>query len=302
MWQAAPGLPLAYHRPLMLGSVPAHTSVRAPKPIARLAQIARMLTTVMGRALNSGLLLPLKVREQAAVPSTHNNYKMTRRSLTVLCLIAFSSSARAAEPPQYTFSPPPPGAIVQSRLVYLTGEAMHSQWRAVLSKGLVGSGNGTRFYQWFLSFYAIDGTVYHLKYRSPDAPVPFGRVTKAHGASLWFPVQDAKIAGAGELMGPGAQQLVLQSHEAAADCGTARVDVFFYGAAMQMVMRTLSVENSCSLSASVIHAHGDSLQLTGPFYAANAPLCCPTKERATATLRFNNGTWTEKPPYFKILK
>jgi hypothetical protein len=256
----------------------------------------------MGRALNSGLLLRLKVREQAVVPSTHNDCRMTRRSLTVLCLIALSSSVRAAEPPHFTFSPQPPGAIIQSQLLYLAGEGMHSQWRALLSKKLVGSGNGTPFYQWFLSFYAIDGTVYRLKYRSPDAPVPFGRVTKAHGASLWFPIQHAKIVGVGELMGPGAQQLVVQSDEAAADCGTARVDVFFYGSAMQMVMRTLSVENSCSLSASVIRAHGDSLQLTGPYYAANAPLCCPTKERATATLRFNNGTWTEQPRYFKILK
>jgi hypothetical protein len=228
---------------------------------------------------------------------------MLRWYSTVLCSIALCASVRAAEPPQYTFSPQPPGTIVQSQLVYLAGEGMHSQWRALLSKTLLGSGTGTPFYQWFLSFYAIDGTIYRLKYRSPDAPVPFSRVTKAHGAQLWFPVQDAKIAGTGELMGPGAQQLVVQSHEAAADCGTARVDVFFYGSAMQMVMTTLSVQNPCDLSATVIHgAHGNLLQLTGPYYAANAPLCCPTKPKATATLRFNNGTWTEQPLYFKILK
>jgi hypothetical protein len=226
---------------------------------------------------------------------------MTRWNLAVLGLIALCAPARAAEPLHYTLSPQPPGAIVQSQLVYLAGEGMHGQWRALLSKKLLGSGNGTPFYQWFLSLYAIDGTVYHLKYRSPDAAVPFSRVTKAHGASLWFPVQDAKIAGTGELMGPGAQQLVVQSHEAAADCGTARVDVFFFGSAMQMVMTTLSVENPCDLSASVIHgAHGDVLQLTGPYYAESAPRCCPTKPQATATLHFNNGTWTEQPPYFNI--
>jgi hypothetical protein len=159
------------------------------------------------------------------------------------------------------------------------------------------------FYQWFLSFYANDGAVYRLKYRSPNAAVPFSHVTKAHGASMWFPVQDAKIVGTGALMGSGAQQLVVQSHEAAADCGTARVDVFFYGSAMQAVMTTLSVENSCELSASLIHgAHGDVLQLTGPYYATNAPLCCPTKPKVTATLRFSNGSWIERPHYFKILK
>jgi hypothetical protein len=68
-------------------------------------------------------------------------------------------------------------------------------------------------------------------------------------------------------------------------------------------MTTLSVENFCDLAARVVHgAHGDTLQLTGPYYAANAPLCCPTKPRVTSTLRFNNGTWTEQPAYFKILK
>ena len=228
---------------------------------------------------------------------------MLRRHLAILCLVGLGAPARGAEPPHYTFSPEPPGTIVKSQLVYLAGEAMHSQWRAVLSKKLLGTGNGTRFYQWYLSFYAIDGTVYRLKYRSPNASVPFGQVAKAHGASLWFPVQDAKIIGAGEFMGAGAQQLVVQSHEAAADCGTARVDVFFFGSAMQRVMTTLSVQNPCDLSASVIRSgHGDTLQLTGPYYAANAPLCCPTKSKVTATLHFNNGAWTEQPQYFKILK
>ncbi|MBV8531802.1 MAG: hypothetical protein JO104_10825 [Candidatus Eremiobacteraeota bacterium] len=216
--------------------------------------------------------------------------------------LALCASARAAEP-AHTFAPQPPGTIVQSRLVYLAGETMHGQWRAVLSKKLLGTGNGTSFFQWFLSFYAIDDTVYRLKYRSPDSSVPFARVTKARGAPLWFPVQDAKIAGTGELMGPGAQQLVVQSHETVADCGMARVDVFYYGSAMQSVMTTLSVENPCDLTADVVHGvHGDVLQLTGPYYAPNASLCCPTKARVTSTLRFTNGTWTERPPYFKIVK
>lgn len=220
-----------------------------------------------------------------------------------LCSLGLCGLARAGEPPHYTFAPQPPGTIVQSQLVYLAGEAMHSQWRAVLSKKLLGSGNGRSFYQWFLSFYAIDDTVYRLKYRSPNSSVPFASVTKAQGAPLWFPVQAAKIAGTGELIGPGAQQLVVQSHETGADCGMARVDVFYYGSAMQSVMTTLSVENACDLTASVVHsAHGDVLQLTGPCYAANAPLCCPTKTRVTSTLRFNNGTWTEQPHYFKTLK
>ena len=228
---------------------------------------------------------------------------MIRWHLALLSLIALCASARAAVPSHYTFSPQPPGTVVQSQLVYLSGEAMHSQWRAVLSKKLLGSESGTSFHQWFLSFYSIDGTVYRLKYRSPDSPVPFDHVTKAHGAAMWFPLQNAKIVGTGEFMGAGSQQLVVQSHETGADCGTARVDVFYFGSAMQAVMTTLSVQNPCDLSASVVHgAHGDSLQLAGPYYSANAPLCCPTKPKATAVLRFNNGTWSEQPQYFKILK
>jgi hypothetical protein len=192
---------------------------------------------------------------------------------------------------------------VQSRLVYLAGEPMHGQWRAVLSKKFAGSANGTTFYQWYLSIYAIDGTVYRLKYRSPASAIPFDRVEKARGAALWLPVQEAKIVGTGEFMGPGSQQLVIQSHQAGADCGTARVDVFFFDAAMQTVMTTLSVENGCELTAAVNHgSDGDSLQLVGPYYAAKAPLCCPTKSKATALLRFHNGTWTEQPQYFKIVK
>ena len=146
-------------------------------------------------------------------PKSGANPLMKYWHVIALCSLGLCGSARAGEPPHYTFVPQPPGTIVQSQLVYLAGEAMHSQWRAVLSKKLLGTGNGTSFYQWFLSFYAIDDTVYRLKYRSPNSTKPFARVTKAQGAPLWFPVQAAKIAGTGELMGPGAQQLVVQSHE-----------------------------------------------------------------------------------------
>ncbi len=113
---------------------------------------------------------------------------------------------------------------------------------------------------------------------------------------------DATIAGSGEFMEAGVQQLVVVSHEVGADCGSARVDVFFDDAAMKMIMPTLSVENGCSLSAAVVHgAHGDALAVTGPYYSANAALCCPTKNKATAIFRFHNGTWTQTPRYFKVL-
>jgi len=229
--------------------------------------------------------------------------KYSRLSSFVLAaLVAFSVAAVAEEPPHYTFDPQPPGMVVQSRVVYLAGEAMHSQWRVVVSKSPVGYNGKQTFYQWYLSIYALDGTDYRLKYRSPNKPIPFTTVTKAHGADMWFPVADASIPGVGELMGPGAQQVVVSSLEAGADCGTARVDVLFFDAAMQMILPTLSVENGCNLQAKVIHdSSGMALQITGPYYGPNAALCCPTKPKATAIFRFHNGDWTQSPKYFKIL-
>ncbi|HTU69498.1 MAG TPA: hypothetical protein VMF11_04180 [Candidatus Baltobacteraceae bacterium] len=222
-------------------------------------------------------------------------------SLLVAALFVVCANAIAAEPPNYTYSPRPPGTIVQSKVVYLGGEAMHSQWRAVLSKKPVGTNGKESFYQWYLSIYAIDATVYRLKYQSPKNPVPFRAVEKAHGANLWFPVADGSIAGAGELMGPGAQQVVIVSHQMAADCGMARVDVFFAGAAMNAVMPTLSIENPCDLSAKIVKdAQGTALAVTGPYYGPDAPMCCPTKPKATAIFRMTSKGWTQTPRYFKV--
>ncbi len=225
-------------------------------------------------------------------------------AITLAAVFVFATTALAAEPPRYTYSSQPPGAIVQSQVFYPAGEAMHSQWRAVLSRKALGNDGKTRtFYQWYLSIYAIDGTVYRLKYRSPKNPIPFATVERASGATLWFPIQDGSIAGVGELMGPGAQQVVITSHQMGADCGSARVDVLFQDAAMQMIMPTLSVENYCSLSAKIVHdAQGYALAVTGPYYAKNAPTCCPTKSKVTAIFRFTSKGWTQTPKYFEVLK
>ena len=225
-------------------------------------------------------------------------------TLILAALFALTATAFAEEPRNYTYSPQPPGTIVQSTVVYLAGEAMHSQWRAVISKALVGRDGSRPFYQWYLSIYQIDGTVYHLKYRSPKNPVPFDTVARAHGANMWFPVQEGSIAGTGELMGnDGVQQVVVASHATGADCGMGRIDVLFQDAAMQMIMPTLTIENYCDLSAKVVtDSHGTVLAVTGPYYAPNAALCCPTKPKVTAIFRFTSKGWTQTPRYFKVLK
>jgi hypothetical protein len=231
-------------------------------------------------------------------------HRLSIATLTIATVFALAAAAFADEPRNFTYRPQPPGAIVQSQVFYPAGEAMHSQWRAVLSRKALGNdGKSTTYYQWYLSIYAIDGTVYHLKYQSPKNPIPFDTVQRATGANLWFPIQDASIAGVGELMGPGAQQVVITSHQMAADCGSGRVDVLFQDAAMQMIMPTLSVENGCELSAKVIHdAQGYAVSITGPYYGPKAPLCCPTTAKATAIFRFTSKGWIQKPKYFEVLK
>jgi hypothetical protein len=190
-------------------------------------------------------------------------------------LVALAGAARADEPPHFTYAPAPPGTLVQSTIVYLAGEAMHSQWRTVLSKTST---------QWYLSLYAIDGTTYRLAYRSPSGGTPF----PPHGPRI----SSAAIVGGGEFMGAGVQQAVILSHAATGGCGTARLDVLFLDAALQMPMSTLTLENACSLSARIVHgASGDALAVTGPWQG----------RAVTATLTFHNGRWTESPRAFRVV-
>ena len=197
-----------------------------------------------------------------------------------------------------TLMPAPPGNVVQSSSVALGGESAAARWRAVVSKSLVGSGNGQSFYQWYLSLYAMKRGALRLRYQSPGNGGPLSRVEQARGAKMWFPVQQLEIVGEAQLMRPGVEQLVVQSHEMAADCGSAAVTVFASkpgGSAGPAV----TVSNPCELKAAVAPG-GGALELTGPYYGANAPLCCPTKPKANATLRYRDGKWTESPNYFKI--
>ena len=229
---------------------------------------------------------------------------MKLASTVAALALALAIPAAAEEPPNPSFAPPPPGTVAQSQLVYLKGEAMHSQWRAVASKTLAGQGNGTSFYQWYLSVYALDGTTYRLKYQSPANGGPLSKVTQASGGvKMWYPLQSLQIAGVGEFEQAGVQQLVVQSHEAGADCGGAAVTVFAVNASGGVVP-AVSVRNGCALKATIAHAKTpgarDAIVLSGPYYNANAPLCCPTKAKATAVLSYRNGKWTVKPNYYEV--
>jgi hypothetical protein len=221
--------------------------------------------------------------------------------LTLAAIFAFGAVALAEEPPNFTYSPQPPGTILQSQVVYLAGQAMHSQWRGVLSKKLVGTSAGISFYQWYVSIYQIDGTVYRLRYQSPLSGGPYTTVTRTSDASMWFPGQSGAIIGAAQLMGPGIEQLVVSTHQAGADCGSADITIFSYDYKKNKVVPAASIENGCDLSAKIVHSsNGDTLVLSGPYYNATAAMCCPTKPKASATLSYVNGTWVEKPNYYKL--
>jgi hypothetical protein len=207
--------------------------------------------------------------------------------------------ATARAPAGVAFAPAPPGTVVQSKDVAFDAAGARDEWRAVVSKKLLGSGGGRSFYQWYLSIYQMRGGGYRLVYQSPGNGGPLARVTQAKGAQMWFPVQEVRIVGAAALMGsmwPGAQQLVVWSHEMSADCGSAAVTVFA-SAPGRSVAPTMQVTNPCDLNAGIA---GDSIVLKGPYYAIGAPLCCPTKQDATAEVLFPQNRWMMTPGYFKL--
>lgn len=221
---------------------------------------------------------------------------VARIIVTLAAMIAALAPASAKD----AFLPPAPGGVVQTRDVAFNGESANDRWRAVVSKKLAGAGNGREFYQWYLSIYALRRGVFRLRYQSPGNGGPLARVTQANGAKMWFPVQELRIVGSPTLMRPGVQQLVVQSHEMAADCGSATVTVFASGPGGSVVPAA-TVENPCDLNATIVRVgNGDALELTGPYYAPNAALCCPKKPHATAVLRFRDGRWVESSNYFTI--
>jgi hypothetical protein len=206
-------------------------------------------------------------------------------------------AALYAQVPPYSFTPAPPGTVVHAESIAFNGSSA-DRWEAVTSKKFLGSGNRQKFYQWYLSIYQLRRGSYRLRYESPGNGGPLSTVTQANGARMWFPVQEIKIVGAAPLMQKRVPLLVVQSHETGADCGAATIAILGTkpGGGVGPVA---TVTNSCDLSAK-IGSDGASLELTGPYYATNAPLCCPTKPNATAVLRYVDGKWTESPNYFKI--
>jgi hypothetical protein len=220
-------------------------------------------------------------------------------NITIAVAAAFFAAGIIAQAATSTyFVPPPPGSTVESAAVAFNGLRSKDSWRAVVEKKPVGSGGGHEFFQWYLSIYELRRGAYRLRYESPRNGGPLSHVEQANGAKMWFPVQEARIVGAAQLMGSSAQQLVVRSHEMAADCGSAKVTIFA-SAPGGTIAPAVTVGNPCDLSAK-IRADGAAVEVTGPYYKTSAPLCCPTKPNATAVLQYASGKWTVSPDYFKI--
>lgn len=221
------------------------------------------------------------------------------RKMVAICAIAtFCGTAAAPAHASEELVPSPPGNVVRIKNVAFNGGGPNERWRAVVSKKLVGSGYGRDFYQWYLSIYALRRGAYRLRYESPGNGGPLSRVAQANGAKMWFPTQDVDLVGAAALMRGTSQQLVVTSHETGADCGGAAVTILGTKPG-GTVGPLLTVENPCDLDAK-IGTDGASIELIGPYYGSKAPLCCPTKPRVTALLRYRDGRWIESPKYFKI--
>ena len=129
---------------------------------------------------------------------------------------------------------------------------MHSQWRGVVSKKLVGTSAGMSFYQWYVSIYAINDTTYQLKYQSPANGGPFDKVERTSDASMWFPAQSGEIVGAAQLMGQGVEQLVVSTHQPAPDCGSADLTTFTFDPKKNNVVPAATVQNGCDLSVKIV--------------------------------------------------
>lgn len=222
--------------------------------------------------------------------------------LTGLSLVLLTAASGVGAKSMY--NNPPPGAVVQDVVTYLSGEGMSSRWHIVSSRVAVGRQNGKEIaYQWYLSVYAPAANGWDLKWRSPGNSTLLSKVTKANGAQLYFPMQSVKIVGGAELEQPAVQDAVVQIHESAADCGGSTVAVLGATGRSMKVGPRVTVTNGCDLQASIVkYGQMQAVQLTGPYYGPKAAMCCPTKPKASAKLTYSGSIrgWSVTPNYYTI--
>ena len=190
---------------------------------------------------------------------------------------------------------------VASRRVEFAGPG-RGTWLARVTTERLGRDASRSFDQWRIEIERPQSFGGGTAYRTPGTDTLLDRLEKANGANLWFPNQEAQLLGDGHFLPGERRQLVVRVYQSGADCGSVTVALLGLRGKAGRVGRLLSVENACSLDVKILRgAKGDGLLLSGPYYAENAALCCPTKAHAEARLRFRNGRWIERPQLFRIV-
>ncbi len=191
--------------------------------------------------------------------------------------------------------------IVATRTVDFAGPG-EAPWPVRVTTELLGRDGSRAFEQWRIEVGRPKALGGGYAYRSPGSDGLLDRVEKAHGANLWFPNQEAQLLDVGRFLPGRRRQLLVRVYQSGADCGSVTVALLGLRGGGWNVGRLVSIENACSLDVKIAHrAGGDALLLTGPYYAANAALCCPTKAHAEARLFYRNGTWIERPQLFRLV-
>jgi len=192
--------------------------------------------------------------------------------------------------------PSPPGYVVQDMTAYLSGEAMNSRYRVVVSRLRMTNSD----WQPYLTIYAQRGAGISQIYQSPSKHDALGLVPrrmKMPAGGPFLPTVDLRLIGRGEFMGSGREQALVLVHEASADCGSATLSILRSDPGPGSIRLVAQVSNPCDLSAKIV---GHTIVLTGPYYNTTAPLCCPTQANARAILTYGKDRWTMHPAYFKL--
>ncbi len=191
--------------------------------------------------------------------------------------------------------------VVATRNVDFAGPG-EAPWPVSVTTELLGRDGSRSFEQWRIEVARPKALGGGIAYRSPGTDALLDRVEKAHGANLWFPNQEAQLLGVGRFLPGQRRQLLVRVYQSAADCGSATVALLGLSGKRWNVGRLVSIENACSLDVRIVQrTGGDELLLSGPYYAANAALCCPTKAHAAARLSYRDGRWLERPQLFRLV-
>ncbi len=232
---------------------------------------------------------------------------MMRSAVALVCALLACVPLVASAQGNMPFDVRPPGDIVQKSAMSL-GPAAKANFVGVVSRKdlRLGDHSTERRYQPYFTLYqaAAGDKALRRVYQSPSGSDPIKLVPKLqpipNTPGVWMPgYADVRIVGSAQLMQPGTSQLVIRVYSSAADCGAATVHVLAFGSNDQRLHDVVHVENYCRLEATL---QPPGISLTGPYYDRSAALCCPTKNKATALLRYDpkSDKWLIAPQYFRL--